>query len=88
VNLRIEQEKTQRPLPGEYRYRIYNGEQLVARYWHDHRGDEHGIEFINGKKEGWPIGRMVDFLEGGGPQPLVLSNRAVSYIRGQLNVLA
>jgi hypothetical protein len=82
------QEKiSQRPV-NVYWYRIYEGERLIARYWHDHRGDEHGIEFVNGKKEDWPVGRMIEFLEGGGPQPLALSNRAVSYLKGKISALA
>ncbi|TXH02529.1 MAG: hypothetical protein E6R07_15010 [Nevskiaceae bacterium] len=64
----------------EYRYRIYKDGCLVAHYWHDHRGDEHGIEFIGGEKEPWPVGRMTEFLEGGGPQPLSLSSGAVAYL--------
>lgn len=64
----------------EYRYKILKDGILFARYWHDHRGDDHGIEFLNGIKESWPVGRMTDFLEGGGPQPLVLSKDAVAYL--------
>jgi len=64
----------------EYRYRIYKDGRLVADYWHDHRGDEHGIEFVGGPKESWPVGRMTEFLEGGGPQPLSLSSAAVAYL--------
>ena len=54
---------------------------LIAHYWHDYRGDEHGIEFIDGTKESWPVGRMIDFVEGGGPKPLTLSERAVEYLK-------
>ena len=68
---------------GEYTYRIYKNGQLVARYWHDYRGDDHGITFINGTEERCPVGRMVDFIEGGGPQPLVLSARAVAYLESR-----
>lgn len=69
---------------GEYQYNIYEQGRLVARYWHDYRGDDHGIEFINGKKEDWPVGRMVDFITGGGPQPLGLSERAVAYLKSKV----
>ena len=68
---------------GEYTYRIYKDGQLVARYWHDYRGDDHEITFISGTKERCPVGRMVDFIEGGGPQPLVLSARAVAYLESR-----
>ena len=62
-------------------YLIYEDGRLIARYWHDHRGDEHGIDFLNGDKEDWPVGRVIDFLKGGGPQPLALSERAVAYLK-------
>ena len=63
-----------------YRYRIWRKSRLVAMYWHDYRGDEHGIEFVDGRKEDWPVGRMTDFLKGGGPQPICLSDEAVAYL--------
>lgn len=85
MSFRIEQVDSKRESFAEYRYRIYDGEQLVAHYWHDHRGDEHGIEFINGKSEEWPVGRMVEFIRGGGPQPLTLSDQAVSYLKQKLS---
>lgn len=65
---------------GNYRFRIYRDEKLVAHYWHDYRGDEHGIDFVSGKSDPWPIGRMTDFVEGGGPKPLKLSARGVAYM--------
>ncbi len=67
-------------MAGPYRYRIYKDGRLIAHYWHDFRGDDHGIEFIDGTKEQWPVGRMTEFIEGGGPEPLTLSNRAVAYL--------
>ena len=76
----IEQERGSREPGDEYRYRIVRDGMLIARYWHDHRGDEHGIEFVTGFNESWPVGRMIDFIEGGGPQPLRLSNKALAYI--------
>lgn len=81
---RIEQEHIERAPFGEYRYCIYFGSDLIARYWHDYRGDEHGIEFVDGRYEGWPVGRMIDFVEGGGPVPLALSARAQSYLRDKV----
>lgn len=76
---RVEQDPN-RDSSGNYRYRIYKDEALVARYWHDFRGDEHGIEFVNGISDPGPVGRMTDFLEGGGPQPLALSERGLAYM--------
>jgi hypothetical protein len=82
VSYRIEQvDSTKRQSFGAYTYRIYDGPRLIARYWHDYRGDEHGIEFLDGRSEDWPVGRMVDFIEGGGPEPLQLSERAVAYLK-------
>jgi hypothetical protein len=84
MTYRIEQDESKRESFDEYRYRIYRGDTLIAHYWHDYRGDDHGIDFVNGLSEGWPVGRMVDFIEGGGPKPLVLSKHAVIYIQNKL----
>lgn len=65
---------------GDYRYRIFCNGRLVARYWHDFRGDEHGIDFVGGKSVEWPVGRMVEFIKGGGPEPLGLSSRAIAFL--------
>lgn len=67
-----------------YRYLIFDGDVLVARYWHDHRVDEHGIEFVDGRTEPWPVGGVTDFLVGGGPRPLRLSEAAVVYVAQKL----
>ncbi|MCE8025491.1 hypothetical protein [Billgrantia aerodenitrificans] len=70
---------------GEYKYRIYRDEVLAARHGHDCCSDEHGVDFITGKSETWPVGRMVDLLVGwGGSKPLILSRRAVAYMRKRL----
>jgi hypothetical protein len=69
-----------RDTQGNYRYGVYDGGRLIAKYWHDLRGDEHGIDFLSGGKYPWPVGSVVDFMEGGGPEPLALSARAVAYL--------
>ena len=84
MTYRIEQDAPRRPEFGGHDYSIFSGENLVARYWHDHRGDEHEIEFVGGRSEPWPVGRMTDFLEGGGPEPLRLSPRAIAYLDSKL----
>lgn len=85
VGYRIEQDDSRRRASfGAYTYRIYDGDLLIAKYWHDHRGDEHGIEFTDGRSEGWPVGRMIEFIEGGGPEPLRLSERAQVYLKENL----
>ena len=85
---RVERDGSGREPFGEYRYRIYDGDMLIANYWHDFRGDEHGIDFavpVSGSpKDLWPVGRMIDFLEGGGPEPHALSERALAYIKAKL----
>jgi len=81
MSFTIEQMKEKRESFGSYTYRIYADSRLVAHYWHDYRGDEHGIEFVDGLKESWPVGRMTDFIQGGGPEPLTLSERAVEYLK-------
>ena len=84
VSYRIEQDNsTKRRSFAEYTYRIYDGDRLIARYCHDHRGDEHAIEFVDGRSESWPVGRMNDFIEGGGPEPLRLSERAMAYLKAR-----
>jgi hypothetical protein len=84
VSYRIEQDpRASRDSFPAYTYRIYEADRLVARYWHDHRGDDHGIKFVDGHSEDWPVGLMTEFLEGGGPEPLRLSDRAVTYLNAR-----
>jgi hypothetical protein len=84
MTYRVERDDALRESFGEYKYRIYRDGILVAHYWHDYRGDEHGIDFVGGRSEAWPVGRMVEFLEGGGPKPTTLSKRAEAYIQERL----
>ena len=84
MTYRVERDDAPRESFGEYKYRIYRDGILVANYWHDYRGDEHGIDFVNGKSETWPVGRMIEFLEGGDPKATVLSARAEAYIQERL----
>lgn len=81
MSYRIQRDNsTERSSFGNYKYCIYADSQLVANYWHDFRGDEHGIEFVNGIRDDNMDGRMSDFVEGGGPKPLILSERAIVYL--------
>jgi len=67
---RIEQDdSSKRESFGNYTYRIYKDDRLIALYWHDFRGDEQGINFLNGTNEQLPFGRESEFIEGGGPEP-------------------
>jgi hypothetical protein len=67
-----------------YEYEIRRGNGLVARYWHDYRGDESWIEFADGSTEEWPHGSSSSFLAGGGPQPLGLTEKALAYLTQKL----
>ena len=84
MGFEIEQIESKHESFGDYRYNIYKDGQLIARYWHDYRGDDHGIEFANGKTEDGLPGRMVAFITGGGPQPLGLSEKAIAYLNQEL----
>ena len=84
MDFRVEHKERSTEPFSEYRYDIYCGDRLIAEYWHDHRGDEHGITFAEGRQEDWPVGRRSDFLQGGGPQPLTLSSEAVDYLKQRL----
>jgi hypothetical protein len=81
MSFTVEYSKIARQPSDDCTYLIYQDGHLIARYWHDFRGDEHGIDFLNGEKDEWPVGRRSDFLKGGGPEPLVLSERAVAYLK-------
>lgn len=86
VSYRIEQDHSLCRGSGEgYRYYIYEGDRLIARYRHDHKGDEHSILFVEGLREVRLMGRVGDFIEGGGPEPLRLSDAAVEYLKGNAN---
>lgn len=65
---------------GNYEYDIFEGKKIIARYWHDFRCDDHGIDFIDGIQRDFPFGIMTDFLIGGGPKPLALSDSAIIYL--------
>ena len=71
---------------GNYNYEIYNNEILVARYWHDYRGDGQRLILMNGKSEDPPFGSVSDFMTGGGPKPLGLSAAAIAYLTAKLSL--
>ena len=85
MNYRIEFSNEPRESFGNYRYEIFKDGQLVAYLWHDYRGDDYGIEFVGGGGKDWPIGRLTNFLAGGGPKPLRLSTKAIEYLDEELN---
>ncbi|MEO7456322.1 MAG: hypothetical protein ABIY52_08670 [Gemmatimonadaceae bacterium] len=65
---------------GAYKYQIFKDGRFVADFWHDFKGDDHWIRFANGQEDEWPAGLTRDFLTGGGPQPLGLTDKAVKYL--------
>lgn len=77
----IRQVESKRESFGNYEYDVLDGNEIIARYWHDYRGDEHGVIFSDGNAEDWPVGRMVDFINGGGTQPLTLSPAAIEWLK-------
>ncbi|MDG2537774.1 hypothetical protein P5Y53_08890 [Dyella jiangningensis] len=77
---KIEPDNANRDSFGNYQFRVFKDGRLVAHFWHDYRGDEHGIDFANGVSEGWPVGRLIEFVEGGGRQPLVFTARGIAYM--------
>ena len=77
-----------------YYFDIFLGDRLVAEYWHDYRGDDHGITLIGREnafpfrspKEQYPLSISArEFLEGGGPTPLKLTDKAVALIDDALS---
>lgn len=68
---------------GAYEYDILDGAVVIACYWHDYRGEDHGIRFADGSDEVLP-GRRSDFVQGGGPKTLTLSAVAVKWLDERL----
>jgi hypothetical protein len=76
----IEADNDKREDFAEYRYRIHRDGTLVANYWCDFRGDDHGIHFLDGTSAGWPVGSVTAFIQGGGSGPLRLTEAAVAFL--------
>jgi hypothetical protein len=84
MSFEIRHAETNREAFSEYRYDIYENGTLVAHYWHDYRGDDHGFEFLDGKAGEPPVLGMVAYVTGGGPQPLKLTELAEAYLNKML----
>ncbi len=76
----VQHAQPERDSSGNYLYKIFRNDKLIANYWHDFRGDDHGLEFTNGIKKNSPLGSMINFLSGGGPKPLSLSAGAIAFL--------
>lgn len=68
----------------KYEYNIFRDDKLVAHYRHDFRGDAHEIIFLDGRSISMPVGRMTDFISGGGQKPLLLSKAAIAFLKNNL----
>ena len=68
-----------------YECEIFERTRLVARYWHDYRGDDYGVSLADGREIERPLPRMPDFISGGGPQPLARSEAAVRWLTEHLS---
>jgi len=79
----IEPEGGKREDFAAYRYRILRDGELVANYWIDFRGDDHGIEFVDGKSFGWPVGSVLEFVQGGGSVPVRLTPEAEAFLEAK-----
>ena len=72
----IRHAETERRDFGNYEYEILDRGNLIARYWHDSRGDDHWLRFVGGTEDVLPSGSMTAFISGGGPTPLSLTDSA------------
>jgi hypothetical protein len=72
------------PEPGaNFEFDILDGDRVVALYWFDFRGDDHGVVFPDGRDE-WLECRRSEFITGGGPAPTVLTDRALAWLNAEL----
>lgn len=77
----VEQIEEPRPAFSSYRYRIFRRGTEFAIFSHDYRGECEFIRVLSsGRLEILPFGFSSEFLTGGGPLPLGLSEDAVRYL--------
>jgi hypothetical protein len=65
---------------GNYEYEILKDNEIIAHFWHDYRGDEHGIKFMDGTTDNCPSDNITDFIKGGGPEPFSLTPTAIEWL--------
>ena len=65
---------------GNYQYEIFCDGKLFARYWHDFRGDENGINLVNGFSDESLPGRTADFIAKDNKGSLCLTHVGLSYL--------
>ena len=61
-----------------YEFDVLEGERVVARYWFDFRGDDHGVVFNDGRAVTVPVGG-IDFVTGG-PEEFVFTPSAIVWL--------
>lgn len=77
----VEQIQENRKGFSSYRYRIFRGNTEFAIFSHDYRGECEYIKVLSsGRLEALPFGFSHEFLTGGGPLPLGLSEAAKRYL--------
>ncbi len=81
MSFTIEQTKERRASFRNCTCRISEAGRFIAHCPHADRGDGNGIESANGSKDLFPLGQRVEFIQGGGPEPLTLSRRVVDCLK-------
>ncbi len=84
MKLRVEQISEAREPFGSYRYRILDGDEEVAVFTHNYRGECEWLRTSGGHEEDPPFGMITDFLTGGGPEPLGLTEAARRHVEALL----
>ena len=70
---------------GRHWFSIHRQGRRVARLWNSSRLEDYGVVFLDGSGEDWPLGgNSLAFLEGGGPEPLRLTEGAERWLSEQL----
>ena len=81
VNYSVAQIQEDRAPFGSYRYTIFRGDEAFAIFRHNYRGECEGLTVLaSGRELEVPCGMVSDFLTGGGPLPLGLSDEAQKFL--------
>ena len=86
MNYVVEQMPSSRQAFASYGYTISINGVVIACFWHDFRGEFERIDLIDsGRSEYPPFANCTDFLTGGGPMPLGLTQAAIDYLNSVLH---
>lgn len=83
LKLSVHQVVREREPFGDYEYEILREGRRVARFFHDYRGDGCWVVFPDGRGEQVSAG-VPNFLQGGGGQPLRLTDAALRFLEARL----